>query len=97
MEDVLLQSHSTAVSDKPKWQDWLRLSLTPHIGLQMQHRLVTVFGSASAVFEQSELSLQTQVSEAQARALQQFPPDWDTGVAGSVTAGGGTSHLDLGP
>ena len=77
MEDVLLQSHSTAVSDKPKWQDWLRLSLTPHIGLQMQHRLVTVFGSASAVFEQSELSLQTQVSEAQARALQQFPPDWD--------------------
>jgi DNA processing protein len=77
MEDVLLQVRSNPVSDKPKWQDWLRLSLTPHIGLQTQHRLVTVFGSAAAVFEQSTLSLETQVSEAQARALQQFPPDWD--------------------
>ena len=63
------------------WEDWLRLSLTPHIGLQMQHRLVTALGSPAAVFAQSQDGLLTHVNQVQAKALQHYPPDWDEVLA----------------
>jgi len=64
-----------------EWQDWLRLSLTPHLGLQTQHRLVTIFGSATGVFTQSEATLLVHLNEAQTKALQRYPPDWDAVLA----------------
>jgi hypothetical protein len=40
MENTLCKEQAVTSADHSDWQDWLRLSLTPHIGLQMQHRLV---------------------------------------------------------
>ena len=65
----------------PDWADWLRLSLTPMIGLQTQHQLVSVFGSASAVFTQNESHLSRHVSADQVRALLNYPPDWEAVLA----------------
>jgi hypothetical protein len=70
MEDTLCKEQAVTSADNNGWQDWLRLSLTPQIGLQTQHRLVTVFGSPAAVFTQSAAALLAQLSEAQAKALQ---------------------------
>ena len=81
MEDTLTKEQAVTSADHSDWQDWLRLSLTPHIGLQMQHRLVTVFGSPAAVFAQSGAALLAHLSEAQAKALQLYPPDWDAVLA----------------
>jgi DNA processing protein len=81
MQDTLQRNETATESDHGDWQHWLRLSLTPHLGLQTQHRLVTVFGSPAAVFAQSELALLAHVNEAQAKALQLYPPDWDEVLA----------------
>jgi len=77
MEDTIQQEQTGTSADRSDWRDWLRLSQTPQIGLQTQHRLVTVFGTPTAVFAQSGADLLAHVSEAQAKALLQFPPDWD--------------------
>ena len=81
MEDTLTKEQTVTSADHSEWQDWLRLSLTPHIGLQTQHRLVTIFGSPTAVFAQSGAPLLAHLSEAQAKALQLYPPDWDAVLA----------------
>jgi hypothetical protein len=78
MQDTLQRNETATDTDHGDWQNWLRLSLTPHLGLQTQHRLVTVFGSPAAVFTQSAAVLLAYLSEAQAKALQVYPPDWDT-------------------
>ena len=77
MEDTIRQEQTGTSADRSDWRDWLRLSQTPQIGLQTQHRLVTVFGTPTAVFAQSGADLLAHVSEAQAKALLQFPLDWD--------------------
>jgi len=81
MEDTLTKEQAVTSADHSDWQDWLRLSLTPQIGLQTQHRLVTVFGSPAAVFSQSAAVLLAYLSEAQAKSLQLYPPDWDAVLA----------------
>lgn len=81
MQETGSSPHRQSTTQTQAWQDWLRLSLTPHIGWQTQHRLVSVYGSAAAVFEQSESSLLAVVNEAQARALQQPPPEWEQVLA----------------
>jgi DNA processing protein len=81
MQDTLQRNETATDTDHSDWPHWLRLSLTPHLGLQTQHRLVTVFGSPAAVFAQSELALLAHVNEAQAKALQLYPPDWDEVLA----------------
>lgn len=77
MEDLVCRQQGNTSTDHSDWQYWLRLSLTPQIGLQKQHRLVTVFGSAAAVFAQSEACLLAHLNEAQAKALRQWSLDWD--------------------
>jgi len=77
MEDTIQQQQTGTSEDHNDWRDWLRLSLTPHLGLQTQHRLVTVFGSPAAVFAQSAASLLAQLSEQQVKSLLHCPPDWD--------------------
>ena len=74
MQDLSLPPHVDPLCTTPDWQDWLRLSLTPRIGLLLQHRLVSTFGSASAVFAQPEVSLRSLLNDAQVQALQQWPP-----------------------
>jgi len=81
MENTLCKEQAVTSADHGDWRDWLRLSLTPQIGLQTQHRLVTVFGSPAAVFTQSAAVLLAYLSEAQAKALQVYPPDWDAVLA----------------
>ena len=81
MENTLCKEQAVPSADHKDWRDWLRLSLTPQIGLQTQHRLVTVFGSPATVFAQSAAVLLAHLSEAQAKALQLYPPDWDAVLA----------------
>jgi hypothetical protein len=81
MENTLCKEQAVTSADHQDWRDWLRLSLTPQIGLQTQHRLVTVFGSPATVFAQSAAVLLAHLSEAQAKALQVYPPDWDAVLA----------------
>ena len=81
MQDLSLPPHVDPLCTTPDWQDWLRLSLTPRIGLLLQHRLVSTFGSASAVFAQPEVSLRSLLNDAQVQALQQWPPEWDQVLA----------------
>ena len=81
MEDTLQQVQAGYSANQTDWQDWLHLSMTPHLGLQTQHRLVTVFGTPATIFAQSEASLLAQLSEQQVKALQHYPPDWDAVLA----------------
>lgn len=60
------------------WRDWLRLGLTPGVGISAQHTLVHEFGHPSAVFAQPVSALQRFVSEAQAYSLQRIPPEWES-------------------
>jgi len=53
---------------------WLRLTLTPGVGNDSARRLLAAFGSAQAVFEQSELALRQVTSEHLSRKLLQAPP-----------------------
>lgn len=59
------------------WRDWLRLGLTPLVGVNAQHILVREFGHPSAVFAQPVSELQRFVSESQAQSLQRIPPEWE--------------------
>ena len=55
---------------------WLRLSLTQGVGNETMRRLLAAWGSAQAVFQQSELALRQVVQPAQARALMALPEGW---------------------
>ena len=59
------------------WCDWLRLQMTPLVGTQTQHKLITLFGSPSAVFAQPASALQAWVSESQAQSLLRVPVEWE--------------------
>ncbi len=61
--------------DRDELASWLRLVLTPGIGNETARRLMAVYGLPQAVFLQSQASLQQVVTPAQARALQQTPPE----------------------
>ena len=53
---------------------WLRLMLTPGIGNETARKLLTAFGSAPAVFEQSAQALRQLGSEKLSHAVRQEPP-----------------------
>ncbi len=55
---------------------WLRLSLTQGVGNETMRRLLAAWGSAQAVFQQSESALRQVVQPAQARALMAVPDGW---------------------
>ena len=55
-------------------QAWLRLTLTPGVGNATARKLLTAFGSAQAVFDQSGLTLRQVVSDKLSSALQTEPP-----------------------
>ncbi len=54
---------------------WLRLSLTPSIGDGAARRLLAAFGLPERIFAQPDAALREVVSQAQAAALQQPPPN----------------------
>ena len=60
--------------DTQELQAWLRLTLTPGVGNATARKLLAAFGSAQAVFEQSNLTLRQLGSEKLADALQAEPP-----------------------
>lgn len=54
---------------------WLRLMLSPGVGLETARKLLLAFGLPEQVFRQSSRALQQVVSPAQASALQTEPPE----------------------
>lgn len=54
---------------------WLRLVLTPGVGNETARKLLAIFGSAQAIFEQDEHTLAQLVSARQTQALQSVPAD----------------------
>jgi DNA processing protein len=56
--------------------DWLRLSLTPGVGPISVRKLLTAFGLPGAVLAQTAAALARVVSNAQAAALRNEPPEW---------------------
>ncbi len=61
--------------DRAELAGWLRLSMTPGIGDGTARRLLAAFGLPADIFAQTEAALQQVVSEAQAAALRQMPPN----------------------
>lgn len=61
--------------DRAELAGWLRLSMTPGIGDGAARRLLATFGLPADIFAQTEAALQQVVSEAQAAALRQMPPN----------------------
>ena len=53
---------------------WLRLALTPGVGNATARKLLTAFGSAQDIFEQSSAALQKLGSDKLARTLRSEPP-----------------------
>ena len=70
--------------DRDELTGWLRLLLTPGVGNTSARRLMASFGLPAAVFVQSQASLREVVTPAQARALQQTPPELDAQLAATV-------------
>lgn len=58
-------------------QYWLRLTLTPGVGDGSSRKLLAAFGLPEAVFAQPQAALLQVVSQAQARALAEPPPELD--------------------
>ncbi len=54
---------------------WLRLSLTPGVGLVSARKLLAAFGLPEAIFHQALSALTQVISAAQANALRSEPPD----------------------
>ena len=61
--------------DSQELQAWLRLVLTPGVGNTTARKLLTAFGSAQAIFEQSSATLQQLGSNKLASALRSEPPN----------------------
>ena len=76
MQAFSLTEPVNATTEDAIWHDWLRLQKTPMVGLQTQHKLITVFGSPSAVFTQTASVLHSYVSEEQAQSLLRIPDEW---------------------
>ena len=64
--------------DPQELQAWLRLTLTPGVGNATARKLLTAFGSAQAVFEQSSSALQKLGSDKLASILRSEPPQLAT-------------------
>jgi DNA processing protein len=60
--------------DSEELRAWLRLALTPGVGNTKARKLLTAFGSAQAIFEQSSATLQQLGSDKLASALRSEPP-----------------------
>ena len=60
--------------DSHELKAWLRLALTPGVGNTTARKLLTAFGSAQAIFEQSSATLQKLGSDKLARTLRTEPP-----------------------
>lgn len=60
----------------PGWQDWVRLQLTPGVGLQTGLRVFRRFGTATAFFASDNGASGDLLSPAQALALKGVPPTW---------------------
>ena len=60
--------------DPSELQAWLRLALTPGIGNTTARRLLSAFGSAQAIFEQSSRALHLLGSDKLASSLRHEPP-----------------------
>lgn len=61
--------------ERDELSGWLRLTLTPGVGNATSRKLLAAFGSPEAVFKQPLRALGHVVSQAQASALQQVPPE----------------------
>ncbi len=61
--------------ERDELSGWLRLTLTPGVGNETSRKLLAAFGSPESVFRQPIAALGHVVSQAQARALRQVPPD----------------------
>jgi DNA processing protein len=61
--------------DRQELTAWLRLSLTPGVGNGSARKLLASFGLPADVFAQTQYTLTTVVSTAQAAALVQEPPE----------------------
>ena len=59
--------------DPSELQAWLRLALSPGIGNTTARKLLSAFGSAQAIFEQSSLALRELGSDKLARSLRSEP------------------------
>jgi len=66
--------------DEQALRAWLRLGLVPGIGPVTAHKLLRSFGLPQAVFEQRPQTLREVVSDTQALALTQTPPELDAQV-----------------
>lgn len=60
--------------DAQELKAWLRLALTPGVGNTTARKLLTAFGSAQAIFEQSSATLQQLGSDKLASTLRSEPP-----------------------
>ena len=60
--------------DSEELRAWLRLALTPGVGNTTARKLLTAFGSAQAIFEQSSATLQQLGSDKLASSLRSEPP-----------------------
>ena len=60
--------------DSHELKAWLRLALTPGVGNTTARKLLTAFGSAQAIFEQSSATLQKLGSDKLASTLRSEPP-----------------------
>jgi DNA processing protein len=61
--------------DREELGAWLRLQLTPGVGLVTARRLLTAFGIPTALFTQTARALETVANEAQAQALLHTPAE----------------------
>jgi DNA processing protein len=61
--------------DRQELAAWLRLSLTPGVGNSSARKLLAAFGLPADIFAQSQSTLATVVSTAQATALMREPPE----------------------
>jgi DNA processing protein len=61
--------------DEAELQAWLRLLLTPGVGNESARQLLAAFGSAQAIFEQSEAALMAIGSARLAQAIRAEPED----------------------
>jgi DNA processing protein len=60
--------------DRDELAGWLRLALTPQVGLGAARRLLAAFGLPSRIFAADAAALRDTVSRAQVQALQTEPP-----------------------
>ncbi len=82
--------------DRDALAAWLRLALTPQVGLGTARRLLAAFGLPGRIFEADGAALRDVVSRAQAQALRAEPPTLAAQLAttwGWLAQGEGTRRL----